>query len=225
MSEPAFLPRSRPHDADFTPIIGAMASRICTERGCVAIAEYPCSYSDRNGVTCPTAWCKAHIRLFRSEKYCRRHASTVAALRALSQQPGELHDLPPVEKRWASLLRWMTKELDEPIRDLMDRRRPLAQEPLTATGDVQLAEGSRGTWTWRWGSGEGADRDAPVVTISVDEASDDVVVVTVNNQVVHSEKPPWILHRQQGESVDPATDASEREGFVHRIVSSIAAVI
>ena len=194
--------------------------RICTERGCPALGEYPCSYSDRDGVSCPTAWCKAHIRLFRSEKYCRRHASTVAAMRALSPPAEELPPLPPIGKRWASLLRWMTKELDEPIRDLMDRRRPDAGELIVATGGIEAADAPRGTWTWQW-----ASQPTPAVVISVDEANDDLVVVAVNGQVVHTEKPPWIVHRQEGEEVEAGTDARERESYVHRIVASISGAL
>ena len=192
----------------------------CTEKGCSAGATNVCSYTDRNGRSCGTAWCEAHVRLLGGEAYCRRHASTLAALRTLGTPIDENAQLPALDNRGASLLRWMAKDLDATIRELLTQRAPAFGDDLSARGSTQTESG-RSIWTWNW-----KDDRSGMVTLAVDEARDDTVDVLVNGTKVFSEKPPWVNHHQKGEfNVDPIMDSHERQAYTRQIINAIAAAL
>lgn len=194
----------------------------CTESTCTTSGSIPCDYTDRAGVGCGTAWCEEHIRLFGGKNYCRRHASTVAALARLPAANGAPPPLPPVKNRGASLLRWMLKDLDSPIQELIQRRRPTAGE-LQSSG-CTVGDGSAlSTWIWRWHADGG--RSELIISMSVEEQADDLVSMYVNDELVYREKPPWIRHHQNGEQVDRTTDAWERREYEKAIIESISAAL
>lgn len=184
-----------------------------------------CDYTDREGTSCSTKWCDAHIRLFGDQRYCRRHASTVAALKSMNPPGTALPPLPLLQNRWASLLRWMTKELDAPIRGLLEQHGFGDDDTLVASGRIDMASGTEGTWTWRWSTLQGGDEPRLTVTLSGSEASADQIEVTVNDKAVNCETPPWVAHRQAGTVVDSRTDARERRDYMNRITASIAAAL
>jgi hypothetical protein len=176
-------------------------------------------------MSCSTKWCDAHIRLFGEGRYCRRHASTVAALKSFTAPTEQLPPLPPLGNRWASLLRWMTKELDGPIRELLEKRGFGDDDTLIASGRIDAADASRGTWTWRWSAVDGGEVPRLTVTLSGSEESEDQVEVSVNDRTVNRETPPWVAHRKAGRVVDASTDARERLDYLNRIMAGIASAL
>ena len=102
----------------------------CTEQGCHQSVAIRCVYADRRQRVCGTTWCIRHGAMFNDSAYCRRHASTVAALSNGFYQLA----LPDLDNRAPSLVGWMSGELDAPIRvalrasapdgDTHARRRP-----------------------------------------------------------------------------------------------------
>jgi len=137
----------------------------------------------------------------------------------------QLPPLPPLGNRWASLLRWMTKELDGPIRKLLEERGFSDEDTLIASGRIEPPNSSAGTWTWRWSAVDGGDVPRLTVMLSASEESADQIEVSVNDKSVNLETPPWVAHRRQGRVVDTRTDARERLDYVNRITASIASAL
>jgi hypothetical protein len=116
----------------------------------------------------------------------------------------------------------MTKELDQPIRDLIEKHGFADDDTLIASGRMDMPDASRGTWTWRWSAIDGGEQPRLTVTLSGSEASSDEIEVRVNDRAVNIETPPWVAHRQAGKVVDARTDARERMDYLNRITASIA---
>lgn len=133
--------------------------------------------------------------------------------------------MPPLENRGASLLRWMMKQLDAPIRELLAQRPAAMSESMTSGGATEVKD-SHSIWGWNWSAVRANNETACTVTLEVDEAKDDVVSVRVNGNQLLSQKPPWIAHHQRGEfNVDPVLDTHERQDYERMIITTIASAL
>jgi hypothetical protein len=72
--------------------------------------------------------------------------------------------------------------------------------------------------TWKLASHEGDQRR---VSLVVEEANDHEVVVKVGSNVVDRLVPPWIAHRQRGETVTPEDDLREREQLNKHVLEAV----
>ena len=100
----------------------------CTEQGCHQSVAIRCVYADRRQRVCGTTWCIRHGAMFNDSAYCRRHASTVAALSNGFYQLA----LPDLDNRAPSLVGWMSGELDAPIRVALRASAPDGDTTLVA---------------------------------------------------------------------------------------------
>jgi len=75
---------------------GAVVTACCRERGCEVPGFIACAYIDGRGRSCETRWCSHHAHKVGAKSYCRRHASTVAALGGKANDP---RALPVVDHR------------------------------------------------------------------------------------------------------------------------------
>ena len=196
----------------------------CTERTCSGGGSYLCHYTDDQGNTCWTHWCEEHVRLLSGDAYCRRHASTTAALRRLPTRTGDSAPFPPVPNRGASLLRWMMLDVDDAVSQLFISEGITKGEKPSTIGSTELI-GNTSKWSWHWSANSGNGAPPRVVTISVEEEADDHVTVTVDGRLRIRGKPPWVAHHQLHESIDPTTDALERQHYRELIISEIAAAL
>lgn len=192
----------------------------CTERNCSAGGEHVCVYIDRYGDGCRTSWCQQHIRLLAGDYFCRRHAGTIAALNRLPTSTGETPPHPPLHNRGASLLRWMLKELDAPMRELLTKNAG-AGAIITTGRTYEDRDPAQRAWAWFW-QRQGGGVPGVTVIMSVEEEADDYVVVHVDDHMVLREKPPWIGHHQNDETVDPAIDAWERREYEKEIIERVS---
>ncbi len=99
--EPARVEAQEPEPA------GAVVTAFCREGGCEAPGFIACAYVDGRGRSCGTRWCAHHAHKIGAQSYCRRHASTVAALGGRANDP---RALPFVDYRGASLVNWVCTE-------------------------------------------------------------------------------------------------------------------
>jgi hypothetical protein len=194
----------------------------CHLAGCRRRDGMPCSYVDKRGRSCPTAWCAEHTVPVGGLPFCRRHASTLIALDGAEAIAG----LPDLDNRAPSLVGWMGRELDGPIRDLLRRVAP-NDSAAVITDPVRLLL-TPGGGPRRWAKAWKVLDDRWVVnrvSVEVDEHDDSEVSARVDADLIGKGVPPWIEHRRAGVAVDAATDANERRQFTAAMARSIELVV
>jgi hypothetical protein len=188
----------------------AMAVADCRERGCTAPALAKCAYVDEHGHSCETAWCHRHLHEIGAEGYCRRHASTVAALGGKAQDP---RALPAVDHRGASLVNWICNEGHSTLQGAVaSALRP--GEVLFEDRTVNVVRQSDGSRRWErgWRIGDRTGLRAKVL-VCVEESDDALVLLAIGDQVVAVAVPPWITRRRAHQAVTAALDANDRSQF------------
>ncbi|MBJ7594511.1 MAG: hypothetical protein JF886_06540 [Candidatus Dormibacteraeota bacterium] len=194
----------------------------CAAGGCRRLDGTQCSYVDKRSRRCPTAWCPNHVADVAGFPYCRRHASTMSAIEGGEVVAG----LPDLDNRAPSLVGWISRELDEPIRDVLTRVAPPSGARLV-TDPVRLIitpGGSTRRWAKTW---KIVDSTSVLnrVSIEVDEVDDCHVSARVDTELIGRGLPPWIGNRQAGRQVDPQVDAAERAEFAAAMARSIELVV
>jgi hypothetical protein len=194
----------------------------CHMTGCRGRDGTQCSYVDKRGRSCPTSWCPEHEALVGGLPFCRRHASTMAALDGAEAIAG----LPDLDNRAPSLVGWMGRELDASIRDLLHSVAP-NDSAAVITDPVRLLL-TPGGQSRRWAKAWKILDDTSVVSrvsVEVDEHDDCEISARVNTDLIGMGVPPWIEHRRAGVEVDAATDAAERIAFSAAMARSIELVV
>jgi hypothetical protein len=191
---------------------------LCPELGCDAPSAVQCAYVDSRGRSCPTRWCHRHLHRVGAAGYCRRHASTVAALGGKSADP---RALPAVDHRGASLVSWICTEGRPALHQAVVSglgRGEVAFEDRTVNV-VRLEDGRR-RWEqgWRIGDSGGVIRR---VLLFVDESDDALVSLEVYGTVVAVAVPPWVTRRRAGQLVSPEVDAEDRAQFYGFLIGAI----
>jgi hypothetical protein len=193
-------------------------SLACSEPDCASQGAVACSYVDRRQRQCTSAWCHQHQQIAFNAIYCRRHAGIIAAL-------GPDHvsvPLPDLENRAPSLANWVGRDLDGPIRDLLEREYPGTRLHVTAVV-------SGGSWrdrvwsrSWKLISDTGVDL---WINISVAEAEDSSIRLVFEQRTIAELTPPWIEARRHGVTVDRQTDTEARRRFYALILEDIETAI
>jgi len=214
--------RRRPNPATGDPSLTPAGNEKCAAQGCRRRHGTRCSYIDKRSRQCPTAWCPDHIAVVAGVAFCRRHASTMTAIEGSEMIAG----LPDLDNRAPSLVGWMGRQLDTPIRELFARVRPqstatLVADPVTL---ILTADGNTRRWAKTW---KMIDRVAVLdrVSIEVDESDDCQVGARVDTDLIGRGMPPWIEHRHAGHRGDAATDTEERREFALAMARSIELVV
>ncbi len=194
----------------------------CAAEGCRRTDAVRCSYVDKRSRRCPTAWCSDHVAEVAGFPYCRRHASTMTAIEGGEVVAG----LPDLDNRAPSLVGWIARDLDAPIRELLERVAALAGANLV-TDPVRLVitpGGSTRRWAKTW---KVLDSTAVLsrVSIEVDEVDDCNVSARVDTELIGRGVPPWISNRQSGRQLDATADAAERAEFAAAMAKSIELVV
>jgi hypothetical protein len=200
------------------PSTGAM----CALRGCSNQTTQPCAYRDRRGRSCHAAFCPAHNARFSGISYCRRHAGTV---QAIGERAADRNGLPDLNDRAPSLVNWIARDLDQPIRWLLGRtvrggERVLIDESVHRVHD----HSRRARWERSWRI---VDHTGLVlkVAVHITEDNDSLVHVRVGSEKVADAVPPWIVRRRDGQEVEAAIDISQRQRFYQCFEENIAAAI
>ena len=197
-------------------------TQLCDARGCANYTALRCAYRDRRGRACTATFCPTHSVTIAGARYCRRHAGTIKAIGELGTDPNALPDL---DDRSASLVGWIARDLDEPVRELLNRAaRP--GEKVVVDDEVTLAHdmNRRPRWerSWRLVESTGV---IIKVTIHVAEADDSMVHVRVGTEMVADGVPPWIAQRREGHELTASTDESQRRLFYRFLEENITAAV
>lgn len=186
----------------------------CSEPACSSQTAVQCQYVDRRQRECTSAWCREHQTLAHGGIYCRRHAGIINAL-------GPNHanmTLPDIDNRAPSLANWVSRDLDTPIRDLLEQEFP--GHDMTVTTVVSGGSPRERTWgrSWKLISWNGVDFS---INVHVPEADDCLVRVIYDGRLIAELTPPWIEARRHGVTPDPQTDAEARRRFYALIVDDL----
>ena len=193
-------------------------SLACSEPNCASHGAMPCSYVDRRQRQCQSAWCHQHQQVAFNGIYCRRHAGIINAL-------GPDHasvPLPDLDNRAPSLANWVGRDLDAPIRDLLEREYP--GQTLHVTAVVSGGSWRERVWSRSWKLISEAGIDL-WVNISVAEADDSVVRLGLEGRIIAELSPPWIEARRHGVTVDRHTDTEARRRFYTLILEDFVTAI
>jgi hypothetical protein len=212
----------RPKPPTAAPPVATAGREHCAAEGCRRLDGTQCSYVDKRSRRCPTAWCPNHVADVAGFPYCRRHASTMIAIEGAEVVAG----LPDLDNRAPSLVGWIARDLEAPIREVLARVAPPTGANLVAD-PVRLVitpGGSTRRWAKTW---KVVDSTTVLnrVSIEVDEVDDCHVSARVDSELIGRGLPPWIANRQSGKQVDPGVDAAERAEFAAAMARSIELVV
>jgi hypothetical protein len=155
----------------------------CSQPGCTALDALPCAYVDRRQRECPTAWCGSHRHIAFNAICCRRH---VGIIEALGADHPDL-PLPDLDNRAPSLANWVGRDLDTPIRTLLQTGFP--GQTMNVTSMVSGGSWHDRTWgrSWKVISPQGVDCS---VSVTVLEADDSTVRVAYDGKGILEVTPP-----------------------------------
>jgi hypothetical protein len=195
----------------------------CTQPDCARRVSIRCAYADRKQRVCATTWCIEHGAIFDDTAYCRRHAGTVAALSNGFYQLA----LPDLENRAPSLVGWVSGALDAPIREALQsaarsRDATLVIDPVRLTSSTGSTPPRCWSRAWKLVDHLGVVRQ---VSIEVEEGSQDIVALRIDNDLIGRSMPPWIERRQTAPAVSSDDDAASRNAFNLAFARSVQAFL
>jgi hypothetical protein len=178
----------------------AAQSARCSEHGCDGQEGWACAYRDRTGSECGTTWCDRHIDFIGEMAFCRRHANVVRTLASASSGLQQLSIVPKVEDRSLSLVAAVTRELEEPVLELL-RRRFGNETGVQVVADRAVRalrpDPTRLVWERGWAASK-SQGYVGRVAIRVPVGEDPQVRLFVNNSPVLQTVPDWIERRLSG---------------------------
>ena len=192
----------------------ATAADRCCERRCSEKPEVVCSFIDQYGWRCSSPACIGHAYEIGDGILCRTHASLCFAVGG---------DTPPLEgelcDQWdqtPTLLRWMTRGLDQGVRSALEHEGSgiIHEQGVCAKDPRTLA------WWARW-----ARTDADLlVALNFAGAADPTIVVSHDGEILKQFNVPASLHSpvmRYGE-FDPDSDI--KGIIVARVTGALAVV-
>jgi hypothetical protein len=208
--------RSEPDAASPVPVSTGIT---CSVPGCSNGNAQPCAYRDRRGRLCQVASCLDHGVTLYGVPYCRRHGSTVQAIGELASDPNGRPDL---NDRTPSLVNWISRDLDQHIRTLLEATAREGEKVLVDDA-VRLSRDNNRNLRWErsWRLVEHTGLVLKV-TIHVSEENDALVRINVGSEMVADGIPPWIARRRMGEDVDVAIDIAQRKLFYQYLEEAVA---
>ncbi|HVB14821.1 MAG TPA: hypothetical protein VNH38_08715 [Candidatus Dormibacteraeota bacterium] len=196
----------------------------CDQSGCENQEAFRCLYRDRRAVDCSWVACKAHLKVVGRRAYCLRHASIVEVLTMAIAQGTQV--LPPdLDNRCASLVMWVSRDLDEPVLDRLvrwgDSNMSIINDPsIRYTRPDQLRK-EAGHWERIWAL---ANRTGILlrVALRVEDSRPETVILTGGTTHLVSTIPPWIQRHLSGESNRTSpSDLVERLAFQQQMLLAL----
>ena len=181
-------PPAHGHDETMRNPETVAGNQACSALRCSSLAGMPCSYLDRRGRRCKTAWCPADRSVVDGKIYCALHAH---AMQALEWEFGAASH-PDVDSRTVPVLQWISSAAaDEVIATLNVfcalNGEMLVAEPVRRRFNPQTH--SR-VWEKQWKT-LSATSVTIRVSISSDEARPTEIHITVNGHDVNVVPPPF----------------------------------
>ncbi|MGA2873643.1 MAG: hypothetical protein ABSF27_08740 [Candidatus Dormibacteria bacterium] len=196
----------------------------CDQRGCETKEAFRCLYRDRRAVDCAWVACREHLRVVSGRAYCLRHASIVEVLSMAMLQGTEI--LPPdLDDRSASLVMWVSRDLDEPVVSRLvrwgDSNMSIINDPAIRYSRPDRPRHQAGHWERVWGL---ANRTGLLLRVGlrVEDNHPETVILTGGTTTLVSTVPPWIQRHLSGEANKASpSDLVERLAFQQQLLQAL----
>lgn len=174
-------PATEPDPPDPPSVHAALGTEPCHGMGCAATTGLPCTYVDRRGRVCPTAWCPSHRFVVENAVYCALHG---AALSGMQAEYGDTAE-PDLDNPLPALIAWISRAAEDDIVDILQgigraRGEVVVSDPVRM---VLLGPRREPTWERSWKTCSSAGVGARVA-IAVEETQPREVLIKVNSQVI-----------------------------------------
>lgn len=166
----------------------AVGNQACSALRCSSLAGMPCSYVDRRGRRCKTAWCPADRSVVEGQIYCALHAH---AMQALEWEFGAASH-PDIDSRTVPVLQWISSAAADEVIATLNVYCALHGEMLVAEPvrrKFNPVAHSR-VWEKQWKTLSPTNVSLRVC-ISSDEARPTEIHIQVNGHDVNVVPPPW----------------------------------
>ncbi|MGA8207616.1 MAG: hypothetical protein WB867_06290 [Candidatus Dormiibacterota bacterium] len=200
----------------------------CDQADCHNQEAFRCLYRDRRAVDCSWAACKEHLKMVAGRAYCFRHASIVEVLAMALDQGTQV--LPPdLDNRCASLVMWVSRDLDEPVIERLvrwgDADMSIINDPVVRYTRPEQARMQPGHWERVWAL---ANRTGILLRVGlrVEDNRPETVILTGGTTHLVSMIPPWIQRHLTGEpNTSPQADLVERLAFRQELLRALDAYV
>ncbi|HVC03792.1 MAG TPA: hypothetical protein VND88_03875 [Candidatus Acidoferrales bacterium] len=163
-------------------------NQACSALRCSSLAGMPCSYVDRRGRRCKTAWCPVDRHVVEGRIYCALHAH---AMQALEWEFGAASH-PDVDSRTVPILQWISSAAADEVIATLNVYCALHGEMLVAEPvrrKFNPVAHSR-VWEKQWKTLSPTNVSLRVC-IASDEARPTEIHIQVNGHDVNVVPPPW----------------------------------
>jgi hypothetical protein len=200
----------------------------CDQADCHNQEAFRCLYRDRRAVDCSWAACKEHLKMVAGRAYCFRHASIVEILAMALDQGTQV--LPPdLDNRCASLVMWVSRDLEEPVIERLvrwgDADMSIINDPVVRYTRPEQSRMQPGHWERVWAL---ANRTGILlrVGVRVEDNRPETVILTGGTTHLVSMVPPWIQRHLTGEPNNSSqADLVERLAFQQELLRSLDAYV
>lgn len=196
----------------------------CDQAGCENQEAYRCLYRDRRAVDCSWVACPEHLKVVEGRAYCLRHASVVEVL-ALALARGTQVLPPDLDNRCASLVLWVSRDMDEPVVERLvrwgDSNMSIINDPAIRYTRPDRLRQESGHWERLWAL---ANRTGIILRVGlrVDDSRPETIILTGGTTHLISRVPPWIQRHLSGESNRASpSDLVERLAFQQEMLLAL----
>jgi hypothetical protein len=218
-------PSTRPPLEQEIPVLyGEPEGGGCDQPGCSEQEAYRCLYRDRRAVDCSWVACKDHLRVVEGRAYCLRHASIVEVLLMAMRQGTQV--IPPdLDNRCASLVMWVSRDLDEPVVERLvrwgDSNMSIINDPAIRYTRPDRMRQDPGHWERIWAL---ANRTGILLRVGlrVEDDHPETVILSAGTNHLVSTIPPWIQRHLSGESNRASpSDLVDRLAFQQQMLMAL----
>ena len=196
----------------------------CDQAGCESQEAFRCLYRDRRAVDCSWVACQEHLNVVEGRAYCLRHASVVEVL-AMAMARGTQVLPPDLDNRCASLVLWVSRDMDEPVVERLvrwgDCNMSIINDPAIRYTRPDRLRHESGHWERLWAL---ANRTGILLRVGlrVEDSRPETVILTGGTTHLVSKVPPWIQRHLSGESNRASpSDLVERLAFQQEMLLAL----
>lgn len=196
----------------------------CDHAGCENQEAFRCLYRDRRAVDCAWVACREHLRVVTGRAYCLRHASIVEVLSMAMSQGTQV--LPPdLDNRCASLVLWVSRDLDGPVLERLvrwgDSDMSIINDPAVRYTRPDHLRRELGHWERVWALATRTGIQLRV-GLRVGDNLPETVILTGGSTTLVSTIPPWIQRHLSGETSNLGqSDLVERIAFQQKLLQAL----
>ncbi|MGH7608522.1 MAG: hypothetical protein ACREOD_01060 [Candidatus Dormibacteria bacterium] len=196
----------------------------CDHHGCANKEAFRCLYRDRRAVDCSWAACTEHLRVVATRAYCLRHASIVEVM-ALAREQGTEVMPPDLDSRSASLVMWVSRDLDQPVVERLvrwgDADMSIINDPAIRYTRPDRLRHDPGHWERVWAL---ANRTGILLRVSlrVEDTRPETVILVGGTTHLLAAVPPWIQRHLAGDAAAASqSDLVERLAFQQQLLLAL----